>query len=129
LATLWAALVRVGWKMPALPTSIAGQHGPMISRFSAHSSAWARRGSAQDVAYAAPIFQPGGWPCCWVCREVGRGLIAPIAGLVVVFGYIYHLHPTADVNHGVGQRSGWWAYHLLAGESIIALCRGGRASS
>ena len=33
-AALWAALVRVGWQMPVLPTPIAGQHGAlMISAF------------------------------------------------------------------------------------------------
>ncbi len=101
-AALWAALVRVGWKMPALPMPIAGQHGAlMVSAFLGTLISLERAVALQKKwAYVAPILSVlGGLALLLdVPPEIGRGLIAlGSLGLVIVFGFIYRLHPTTDV--------------------------------
>jgi hypothetical protein len=102
LAALWAAVVRVGWKMPALPTPIAGQHGAlMISAFLGTLISLERAVALRkNLAYLAPALSALGGLALIVGLppEVGRGLITlGSLGLVIIFAYIYRLHPTADV--------------------------------
>lgn len=101
-AALWAALVRVGWKLPAWPTPIAGQHGAlMVSAFLGTLICLERAVALhKNWAYAAPTFSALGGLTLIVGlpAEIGRGLIALSSlGLVLVFGFIYRRHPTADV--------------------------------
>lgn len=101
-AALWAALVRVGWKMPTLPTPIAGQHGAlMISAFLGTLISLERAVALRkNWAYLAPALSAAGGLALIVGlpAEVGRGLIVlGSLGLVFVFGFIYRLHPTTDV--------------------------------
>jgi hypothetical protein len=101
-AALWAALVRVGWRMPAFPTPIAGQHGAlMISAFLGTLVSLERAVALRkNWAYAAPSFSALGGLAFIVGlpAEVGRSLITfGSLGLVIIFAYIYRLHPTADV--------------------------------
>src|SRR5512136_3186626 len=93
-AALWAALVRVGWKMPALPTPIAGQHGAlMVSAVLGTLISLERAVALQKKwAYAAPAFSALGGLALIVGLpvEIGRSLIAlGSLGLVFVFGFIY----------------------------------------
>jgi hypothetical protein len=102
LAALWAALVRVGWKLPALPVPIAGQHGAlMISAFLGTLVSLERAVALRkNLAYLAPALSALGGLALIVGLppEVGRGLITlGSLGLVIIFAYIYRLHPTADV--------------------------------
>jgi hypothetical protein len=126
-AALWAALVRVGWKMPALPTPIAGQHGAlMISAFLGTLISLERAVALQkNWAYAAPALSALGGLALIVGlpAEIGRGLIAlGSLGLVFVFGFIYHLHPTADVVTMALGAVMWLVGNLLwlLGESIYS---------
>lgn len=101
-AALWAALVRVGWRMPPLPTPIAGQHGAlMISAFLGTLISLERAVALQKKwAYVAPALSAlGGLALILgLPAEVARGLITlGSLGLVFVFGFIYRLHPTTDV--------------------------------
>jgi len=102
VAALWAALVRVGWKLPVLPVPLAGQHGAlMISAFLGTLISLERAVALQKKwAYAAPAFSALGGLALIVGlpAEIGRGLMAlGSLGLVFVFGFIYRLHPTTDV--------------------------------
>jgi hypothetical protein len=102
LAALWAALVRVGWKMPALPVPLAGQHGAlMISAFLGTLVSLERAVALRkDWAYAAPALSALGGLALIVGlpAEIGRGLITlGSLGLVIIFVYVYRLHPAADV--------------------------------
>ncbi len=124
-AALWAALVRVGWKMPALPTPIAGQHGAlMISAFLGTLVSLERAVALQKKwAYLAPIGSALGgiFLLVDVPPEIGRGLIAlGSLGLVAVFAFIYHLHPTADVATMALGSVMWLVGNViwLTGESI-----------
>ena len=101
-AALWAALVRVGWKIPDWPVPLASQHGAlMISAFLGTLISLERAVALRkDWTYAASAFSALGGLALIVGlpAEIGRGLIAlGSLGLVVVFIYIYLLHPTADV--------------------------------
>ncbi len=101
-AALWAALIRVGWKIPDLPTPIAAQHGAlMVSAFLGTLISLERAVALQKRwAYAAPAFSAiGGLALITALpAEVGRSLIAiGSLGLVFVFGFIYRRHPTTDV--------------------------------
>ena len=92
-AALWAALVRVGWKLPTLPTPIAGQHGAlMVSAFLGTLISLERAVALQKRwAYAAPAFSALGGLALMMGLpvEVGRGLMAlGSLGLVFIFGYI-----------------------------------------
>jgi hypothetical protein len=125
LAALWAALVRVGWKMPAVPTPIAGQHGAlMISAFLGTLISLERAVALQKSwAYAAPALSALGGVALVVGlpAEIGRGLIAlGSLGLVVVFGFIYRRHPTTDVMTMALGAIMWLIGNLLwlLGESI-----------
>ena len=127
VAALWAALVRVGWKMPALPTPIAGQHGAlMISAFLGTLISLERAVALQkNWAYAAPAFSAlGGLALILgLPPEVGRGLIAlGSLGLVFVFGFIYRQHPTTDVVTMALGAVMWLVGNLLwlLGESIYS---------
>lgn len=126
-AALWAALVRVGWKMPALPVSLAGQHGAlMISAFLGTLVSLERAVALQkNWAFATPAFSALGGLALMVGlpAEIGRGLITlGSLGLVVIFVYIYRLHPTADVVT-MALGSGMWLVGnilWLLGESIYS---------
>ncbi len=126
-AALWAALVRVGWKMPALPTPIAGQHGAlMISAFLGTLISLERAVALQKKwAYAAPAFSAlGGLALiAGLPDEIGRGLmVLGSLGLVVVFGFIYRRHPTTDVVTMALGASMWLVGNVLwlLGESIYS---------
>jgi hypothetical protein len=77
-AALWAALVRVGWKMPALPVPLAGQHGAlMISAFLGTLISLERAVALQKKwAYAAPALSAAGGLAliAGLPAEIGRGL-------------------------------------------------------
>src|SRR5574341_474507 len=79
-AAMWAALVRVGWKLPTLPTPIAGQHGAlMISAFLGTLISLERAVALHKKwAYLAPILSALGGLALLLGLppEVGRGLIA-----------------------------------------------------
>jgi hypothetical protein len=101
-AALWAALVRVGWTLPALPVPIAGQHGALMTSAFLGTLISLERAVAlrQKWAYAAPLFSALGGLALLLDLppEVGRGLITLGAlGLVAIFGFIYRLRPTTDV--------------------------------
>ena len=124
-AALWAALVRVGWKMPALPVPLAGQHGAlMISAFLGTLISLERAVALQKKwAYAAPALSAAGGLALIVGlpAEIGRGLIAlGSLGLVFVFGFMYRRHPTTDVMTMALGAVMWLTGNLLwlSGESI-----------
>ena len=126
-AALWAALVRVGWKMPALPVPIAGQHGAlMISAFLGTLISLERAVALQKKwAYAAPALSAVGGLALIVGlpAEIGRGLTAlGSLGLVFVFGFIYRRHPTTDVVTMALGAVMWLVGNLLwlFGESIYS---------
>ena len=126
-AALWAALVRVGWQMPALPTPIAGQHGAlMISAFLGTLIGLERAVALRkNWAYAAPAFSALGGLALIVGlpAEIGRSLIAlGSLGLVFVFGFIYRQHPTTDVVTMALGAIMWLMGNLLwlSGESIYS---------
>jgi hypothetical protein len=126
-AALWAALVRVGWRMPALPTPIAGQHGAlMISAFLGTLISLERAVALQKKwAYLAPALSALGGLALILGLpvEIGRGLIAlGSLGLVVVFGFMYRLHPTTDVVTMALGALMWLVGNLLwlLGESIYS---------
>ena len=124
-AALWAALVRVGWKMPALPVPLAGQHGAlMISAFLGTLISLERAVALQKKwAYAAPALSAAGGLALilGLPAEIGRGLIAlGSLGLVFVFGFMYRRHPTTDVMTMALGAVMWLTGNLLwlSGESI-----------
>jgi hypothetical protein len=126
-AALWAALVRVGWKMPPLPTPIAGQHGAlMISAFLGALISLERAAALQKKwAYIAPALSALGGLALILGLpvEIGRGLIAlGSLGLVFVFGFIYRQHPTTDVVTMALGAIMWLAGNLLwlSGASIYS---------
>jgi len=124
-AALWAALVRVGWKMPALPVPLAGQHGAlMISAFLGTLISLERAVALQKKwAYAAPALSAAGGLALilGLPAEIGRGLIAlGSLGLIFVFGFMYRRHPTTDVVTMALGAVMWLTGNLLwlSGESI-----------
>jgi len=124
-AALWAALVRVGWKMPALPVPLAGQHGAlMISAFLGTLISLERAVALQKKwAYAAPALSAAGGLALilGLPAEIGRGLIAlGSLGLIFVFGFMYRRHPTTDVMTMALGAVMWLTGNLLwlSGESI-----------
>ena len=124
-AALWAALVRLGWQMPALTVPIAGQHGAlMVSGFLGTLVCLERAVALQKKwAYAAPILTVLGAVSLLLGLpdEIGRGLLTLGAlGLVVVFIRIYRVHPTADVVTMALGSVMWWVGNALwlSGESI-----------
>jgi hypothetical protein len=126
-AALWAALVRVGWKLPALPVPIAGQHGAlMVSAFLGTLISLERAVALQKKwAYAAPAFSAlGGLALiAGLPAEIGRGLITlGSLGLVFVFGTIYRRQPTTDVVTMALGALMWLAGNLLwlSGASIYS---------
>ena len=126
-AALWAALVRVGWRMPALPVPLAGQHGAlMISAFLGTLVSLERAVALRkNWAYAAPAFSAlGGLALILgLPAEIARGLIAlGSLGLVFIFAYIYRLHPTTDIVTMAFGALMWLVGNLLwlFGESIYS---------
>ncbi len=144
-AALWAALVRVGWRMPQLPIPIAGQHGAlMISAFLGTLVSLERAVALQKRwAYSAPVFSVLGGLLLLsgLPSEIGRGFLTLGAlGLIIVFLFIYRLHPTIDIvamvlgsgmwfignalwflNQPIYYSSPWWAGFLIltiAGERL-----------
>ena len=127
IAALWAALIRVGWKVPDLPTPIAGQHGAlMISAFLGTLISLERAVALQKKwAYAAPTFSVVGGLALITALpvEIGRSLIAlGSLGLVFIFGFIYRRHPTTDVVTMALGALMWLVGNLLwlFGESIYS---------
>jgi len=127
IAALWAALIRVGWKVPDLPTPIAGQHGAlMISAFLGTLISLERAVALQKKwAYTAPAFSVVGGLALITALpvEIGRSLIAlGSLGLVFIFGFIYRRHPTTDVVTMALGALMWLVGNLLwlFGESIYS---------
>ena len=145
LAALWAALGRIGWRMPPLPVPLLGQHGAlMISGFLGTLVSLERAVALQRRwAYAVPVLSALGSIALFsgLPSEIGRGLIALAAlGLVVVFRLIYRIRSTIDMGTmalGAGMwlvgnalwlfgqpayhAAGWWAGFLIltiAGERL-----------
>jgi hypothetical protein len=126
-AALWAALIRVGWKVPDLPTPIAGQHGAlMISAFLGTLISLERAVALQKRwAYIAPALSAVGGLALITAlpAEIGRTLIAlGSLGLIFVFGFIYRRHPTTDVVTMALGALMWLVGNLLwlLGESIYS---------
>ncbi|MBI5564334.1 MAG: hypothetical protein HY870_05535 [Chloroflexi bacterium] len=145
LAALWAALGRIGWRLPPLPVPLLGQHGAlMISGFLGTLVSLERAVALQKRwAYAVPILSALGSVALFsgLPNEIGRGLIALAAlGLMLVFVFIYRLRSTIDMGTmAVGavmwlignalwlfgqpayHAAGWWAGFLIltiAGERL-----------
>lgn len=110
LAALWAALVRVGWTLPALPIPIAAQHGTlMISGFLGTLISLER---AVALAGSLKTEREGRWShlvpllsglgaillLLGLPKEIGRGLITLAGlGLMFIFVRIYQIHPVDHV--------------------------------
>jgi hypothetical protein len=126
LAALWAALMRVGWQLPPLPVPLAGLHGAlMISGFLGTLVSLERAVALQRKwAYAAPLLAGlGGFALLiGLPPAIGRGLITlGSIGLVLIFAFIYCLHPTVDVIT-MSLGSGMWLIGnllWLLGPSIV----------
>ena len=145
LAALWAALGRIGWRLPPLPVPLLGQHGAlMISGVLGTLVSLERAVALQKRwAYAVPILAGLGALALFsgLPSEIGRGLITLAAlGLVVVFRLIYRLRSTIDIGtmalgaimwlmgnalwlFGLAayHAAGWWAGFLIltiAGERL-----------
>lgn len=102
LAGLWAALVRLGWPLPALPLPIAGQHGAlMISGFLGALISLERAVALNwRAAYLPPALAALGALALvfGLPLEVGRGLLALAAlGLSLVFARLLRRHPVEHV--------------------------------
>lgn len=157
LSALWAALVRIGWSLPALPIPIAGQHGMlMISGFLGTLTSLERAVALRwRPAYAPPMLSALGAIVLLVGLPpvIGRGLIALGAlGLTLIFIRLYRMHPAIYVaTMGVGAALWfvggvvwwlgqptylavpWWAGFLvltIAGErlELARVLKWGRAS-
>ena len=112
LAALWAALGRIGWRMPPLPIPLLGQHGAlMISGFLGTLVSLERAVALQKRwAYVVPILSALGSIALFsgLPNEIGRGLITLAAlGLVIVFVFIYRLRSTIDIGT-MAVGSGFW---------------------
>ena len=110
LAALWAALVRAGWTLPALPVPIAAQHGSlMISGFLGTLISLER---AVALAASVKTEKEGRWSylvpllsglgaillLLGLPKEIGRVLITLAGvGLVLIFIRIYQIHPVEHV--------------------------------
>lgn len=102
LAALWAALVRLGWQLPAPPLPLAGQHGAlMISGFlgtlisleRAVALGWRWAYAPPALAGLGALALVSGLPL-----EVGRGLLALAAlGLSLVFARLLRQYPVEHV--------------------------------
>jgi hypothetical protein len=98
LAALWAALLRLGWTLPALPLPVAGQHGAlMISGFlgalisleRAVALNWRWAYLPPTLASLGALALVFGLPL-----ELGRGLLALAAlGLALMFARLLRQHP------------------------------------
>lgn len=105
---LWAALVRIGWGLPALPLPIAGQHGAlMISGFLGTLISLERAVALNwRPAFLPPLFSGLGmvWLIFGLPMEVGRALITLGAlGLTLVFIRIIRLQmATFTIVMGLG---------------------------
>ena len=126
LGALWAALMRVGWQLPPLPVPLAGQHGAlMISGFLGTLVSLERAVALQRKwAYAAPLLAGIGGVTLLIGLppEIGRGLITlGSIGLVLIFAFIYRLHPTIDVITMTLGSVMWLTGNLLwlVGPSIV----------
>ncbi len=126
LAALWAALLRVGWQMPSLPVPLAAQHGAlMISGFLGTLVCLERAVALQKKwAYAAPLLSGLGGLALVIGLppEIGRGLITlGSIGLVLIFAFIYRVHPSVDVITMALGSSLWLIGNLLwlFGPSIV----------
>ena len=145
LAALWAALGRIGWRLPQLPMPILGQHGAlMTSGFLGTLVSLERSVALQKRwTYAVPLLSALGSLALVIGLpfEIGRSLLALGAlGLVIVFWHIYRLRSTIDIatmaigaimwfvgntlwlfNQPLYHASPWWAGFLIltiAGERL-----------
>jgi hypothetical protein len=112
LGALWAALMRVGWRMPPLPVPIAGYHGAlMISAFLGTLVSLERALALHKRwAYLAPACSALGGLAFLLGfpPEIGRSLFAlGSLGLVFVFNYIYRLRSSIDIV-AMALGSGLW---------------------
>ncbi len=126
LGALWAALIRVGWQLPPLTDSLAAQHGAlMISGFLGTLVSLERAVALQKKwAYAAPLLAGLGGLALLIGLppEIGRGLITcGSIGLVLIFAFIYRVHPSIDVIAMTLGSSMWLMGNLLwlLGPSIV----------
>ncbi|MBL8056286.1 MAG: hypothetical protein JNK29_06280, partial [Anaerolineales bacterium] len=127
LAALWAALVRLGWSLPALPLPIAGQHGALMTSGFLGTLIGVERAVALRwrPAYLAPALAGLGTLVLSLGGplDLGRGLAALGAlGLVGVFVRIIRAHPAAHtVVMGIGAglwligNGLWWGRASLTG--------------
>ncbi len=126
LAALWAALARVGWRLPALPLPIVAQHGAlMVSGFLGTLIALERAVAlGWRWTYAAPLFSGLGALALLtgLPPALGHGLLALGAlGLTALFAQLLRTHRTLFVAMlGLGALlwlAGnllWWAGRPLA---------------
>lgn len=120
LAALWAALVRIGWEVPALPIAPASQHGAlMVSGFLGALISLERAVALKRRwTYAVPVLAALGALSLLLGLPamLGRGLmVLAAAGLVGIFIHIFRLHPSIDTAvMGVGSvlwligNALWW---------------------
>ena len=118
LSALWAALVRLGWSLPALPVPIAGQHGPlMIAGFLGTLISLERVVALRwRWAYSAPLLSGLGALALLVGLPpwLGRGLIAlGSAGLAIMFVRMLRMHSAAYVATMALGAWMWLAGNLL----------------
>ena len=102
LGGLWAALVRIGWRLPQLPVPIAGQHGAlMVSGFLGTLVCLERAVALRrHWAYAAPVLTAIGGLALLLGLPfaIGRSLLAlGSLGLALVFVFIYRQRSTVDI--------------------------------
>lgn len=112
LSALWAALVRLGWSLPALPVPVAGQHGALMTAGFLGTLIAVERAVALrwGPAYVGPAFSGVGTLglALGLPADVGRGLIVVGAvGLVIVFVRIVRQHP-APYTLVMGLGAGLW---------------------
>jgi hypothetical protein len=112
LGALWAALMRIGWRIPPPPVPIAGYHGAlMISAFLGTLISLERALALQKQwAYFAPACSALGGLAFLIGLppEIGRSLFAlGSLGLVFVFGFIYRLRSSIDII-AMALGSGLW---------------------
>ena len=117
LVALWAALVRIGWGLPA-PISIVGQHGPlMIAGFLGTLVSLERVTALRwRWAYAVPLLSGLGaiGLAIGLPPAIGRGLITfGSLGLSIMFALMIRMRPAAYVVTMALGALMWLAGNLL----------------
>ena len=118
LSALWAALVRIGWSLLALPVPIAGQHGPlMIAGFLGALISLERVVALRwRWAYSAPLLSGLGALALLAGLPplIGRGLIAlGSLGLAIMFVRMLRMRPALYVATMALGAWMWLAGNLL----------------